>query len=148
MDEMTVTTLDQLKEYGKGQIVRLPDFAEDQPFVVRLKRPAMLALAKAGKIPNNLLTTANGLFAGNKDLYQSEEALKDIFTVIDVICEACFVEPTYVQLKGAGIELTDEQLLAVFNYTQRGLKALEPFRSKPEYNQPTNNDTEVPKNPV
>lgn len=148
MGEMTVTTLDQLKEYGKGQIVRLPDFAEDQPFVVRLKRPAMLALAKAGKIPNNLLTTANGLFAGNKDLYQSEEALKDIFTVIDVICEACFVEPTYVQLKGAGIELTDEQLLAVFNYTQRGLKALEPFRSKPEYNQPTNNDTEVPKNPV
>ena len=148
MDEMTVTTLDQLKEYGKGQIVRLPDFAEDQPFVVRLKRPAMLALAKAGKIPDNLLTTANGLFAGNKDLYQSEEALKDIFTVIDVICEACFVEPTYVQLKGAGIELTDEQLLAVFNYTQRGLKALEPFRSKPEYNQPTNNDTEVPENPV
>lgn len=148
MDEMTVTTIDQLKEYGKGQIVRLPDFAEDQPFVVRLKRPAMLALAKAGKIPNSLLTTANGLFAGNKDLYQSEEALKDIFTVIDVICEACFVEPTYVQLKGAGIELTDEQLLAVFNYTQRGLKALEPFRSKPEYNQPTNNDTEVPKNPV
>lgn len=148
MDEMTVTTLDQLKEYGKGQIVRLPDFAEDQPFVVRLKRPAMLALAKAGKIPNNLLTTANELFAGNKDLYQSEEALKDIFTVIDVICEACFVEPTYVQLKGAGIELTDEQLLAVFNYTQRGLKALEPFRSKPEYNQPTNNDTEVPKNTV
>ena len=126
--EQKITSLDQLRQYAAGQIIELPAFSEDQPFVARIKRPSMLALAKANKIPNSLLLTANNLFAGAGVDKKKPEALKDVFSVLDVICEACFVEPTYQELREAGVELTDEQYMFLFNYTQRGVRALDNFR--------------------
>ena len=137
--EQKITSIDQLKQYAQGQVIELPAFSEDQPFVARLKRPSMLALAKANKIPNSLLLTANNLFAGSGVDTKKPEALKDVFSVLDVICEACFVEPTYQDLREAGVELTDEQYMFLFNYTQRGVRALESFRSQSQnsqYNKP------------
>ena len=136
---LPITPLESLQEYARGAIVQLPSFSEDQPFVARLKRPSMLALAKANKIPNSLLLTANNLFAGSGVDKKKPEALKDVFSVLDVICEACFVEPTYQDLREAGVELTDEQYMFLFNYTQRGVRALESFRSQSQnsqYNKP------------
>ena len=126
---MDITSLAQLTKYTEGQIVELPSFAEGQPFVARLRRPSMLALAKSGKIPNTLLNTANDLFMGGKNKLK-EDYLKDVFEVLDVICNACFMEPTYAQLQEAGVELTDDQYMFIFNYTQTGVKALEPFRGQ------------------
>lgn len=134
-----ITSIDQLKQYAQGQVIELPAFSEDQPFVARLKRPSMLALAKANKIPNSLLLTANNLFAGSGVDKKEPEALKEVFQVLDVICEACFVEPTYQDLREAGVELTDEQYMFLFNYTQRGVRALESFRPQSQnsqYNKP------------
>lgn len=128
-----VTTLSDLQQYSQGQLVQLPNFAEDQPFVARLRRPSMMALAKAGKIPNSLLSTANSLFMGKGVDSNNEEALKDVLSIVDILCEASFVDPTYSQLKEAGVELTDEQYMAIFNYTQQGIKALQPFREKSEH---------------
>lgn len=128
---MDITSLAQLTKYTEGQIVELPSFAEGQPFVARLRRPSMLALAKSGKIPNTLLNTANDLFMGNSSKNKlKEDYLKDVFEVLDVICNACFMEPTYAQLQEAGVELTDDQYMFIFNYTQTGVKALEPFRGQ------------------
>ncbi len=126
---MDITTLSQLTKYTEGQVVQLPDFAEGQPFVARIRRPSLLALAKAGKIPNSLLHTANNMFLGtsnNKD----PKFLQDAFGVLDVVCEACFLEPTYAEIQEAGIELTDDQYMFIFNYTQTGVKALDSFRGK------------------
>lgn len=126
---MDITSLAQLTKYNEGQVVELPNFAEDQPFVARIRRPSILALAKSGKIPNTLLKTANGLFLGDTKGKQNDDAyLKDVFDVLDVVCEACFLEPTWDELQEAGIELTDDQYMFIFNYTQTGVKALEPFR--------------------
>ena len=50
--------------------------------------------------------------------------------VLDIIAEASFVEPTYAELKEAGVQLTDEQLIFVFNYSQAGVSYLESFRKK------------------
>lgn len=126
---MDITSLSQLTKYAEGQVVELPSFAEDQPFVARIRRPSMLALAKSGKIPNALLKTANGLFLGDsKD--KQDSYLKDVFEVLDVICDACFVEPSYQELQEAGIELTDDQYMFIFNYTQTGVRALDSFRRK------------------
>ena len=132
-----ITSIDQLVQYSLGQVVRFPDFAEGQPFVARVRRPSMLALAKAGKIPNSLLNTANSLFAGSGIKEKDKSALGDLFQILDVICESCFLEPTYQDLKEAGIELTDEQLMFIFNYTQKGVKALETFRVQPPDNKST-----------
>lgn len=126
---MDITTLSQLTKYTEGQVVQLPDFAEGQPFVARIRRPSMLALAKSGKIPNSLLNTANGLFLGNTKT-NNEDLLSEIFDVLDVVCEACFIEPTYKEIQDAGVELTDEQYMFIFNYTQTGVKALDSFRGQ------------------
>ena len=132
--ELEQTSLTQLQEYAKGQLVQLPPFAEGQPFVARLKRPSLLALAKAGKIPNELLTSASTIFAGSKPGKNSSESDRDVlqetYDLYEAICESSFVSPTYSELKSAGIELTDEQKTFVFQYSQQGVKALSDFRTE------------------
>jgi len=130
---MNITTIEELKKYAEGDIVELPPFSQGRPFVAKLSRPSMMELVKCGKIPNSLLKSANELFSnGISGAFDEdkETALTDLFEVIDVICEASFVEPTYKQIKDSGVKLTDEQLMFVFNYSQAGVKALESFRSE------------------
>ena len=127
---MDITSLESLQEYSRGAIVQLPSFAEGQPFVARLRRPSMMALAKSGKIPNALLSTANSLFIKGGVDAADDSVMKDVLSVVDVLCAAAFVEPTYEQLQKVGVELTDEQYMFVFNYTQKGIKALQPFRGE------------------
>lgn len=126
------STIDELCKYTEGKLLELPGFGEGQPFLAKLKRPSMLSLIRKGKIPNSLLVTASSLFAGKLDVTNNEDDnnMSNLFEVLDTICEAAFVEPTWKEIREAGIELTDEQYMAVFNYTQQGVKALEPFRSK------------------
>ena len=128
---LNITSIEELKDYSNGSIVELPAFGEGQPFVARLKRPSMLVLVKSGKIPNTLLTHANKMFEqGISGSFNAadDKAMEDMFGVLDAICEASFVQPTYKQLTEAGIELTDEQLMFVFGYAQNGVKQLESFR--------------------
>jgi hypothetical protein len=133
VENYKITSIEELKKYANGDIVELPEFSEGQKFIAKLKRPSMLALVKKGQIPNELLNSANELFAdGVKGAFDpnNKDTLKEIFDLFDVVCEASFVEPTYKQIKDAGIELTDEQLMFVFNYSQAGVKSLVPFRKE------------------
>ena len=124
-----ITSIAQLSEYAKGQVIRLPGFAPDQPFVARLKRPSMLVLAKSGKIPNSLLETASSLFDGKSNVANnSNNTMGDMYRVLEIIAEASLVSPTMAEIKSAGIELTDEQLIAIFNYSQQGVEGLKSFR--------------------
>ena len=45
-----------------------------------------------------------------------------------LIAEAALVEPTLSEIKSSGMELSDNQLIAIFNYAQRGIEALDNFR--------------------
>lgn len=140
---MEVTSLEALKSYSMGQLVELPPFAEGQTFVARLKRPSMLALVKAGRIPNSLLQSANTLFINGTMDEKNKDAMSDVMEILDTICDACFVEPTYQQIKDAGIQLTDDQLMFVFSYSQRGVKVLDPFREEPKDLAAAGSSTEV-----
>lgn len=128
--ENKITSIEELVQVSKGAIVELPPFVEGHQFFARLKRPSMLKLVKANKIPNELLTSANSLFAqGTRNLNTLDKSMmNNLFSVMDIICEEAFVEPTYKELKEAGIELTDDQIAFVFGYTQNGVKQLESFR--------------------
>lgn len=130
--QLTVTTIEDLANYKDGTLVELPPFGPDQPFVARLRRPSMMALAKAGKIPNTLLDSANKLFFGSNNLSKKydQDSLKQIFEVIDILCEAAFVEPKYSDLKKIGLELSDDQYMFLFNFTQQGVDALRSFRGE------------------
>lgn len=133
-----VTSIDELKLMAGGEVVKLPSFTQDKDFYARLRRPSMLKLAQSGQIPNSLLQTANTLFNGTVDqkLDADPEFMKDMFDLIDVLAEAVFVEPSWQAIKEAGIQLTDEQYMFIFNYTQQGVKAIEPFRENEEANSP------------
>lgn len=127
-----VTTVTDLQQYAAGTVVRFPDFAENQPFVARVRRPSMLVLAKQGRIPNSLLTSASELFSkggGGLDT-ENENMLSDMYSILEIVAEAALIQPTMAEIKNAGIELSDDQLMAIFNYTQTGVKALELFREE------------------
>lgn len=128
--KMNATSVADLVKYREGELVELPPFGENQPFFARLRRPSMLVLAKSGKIPNELLISANSLFEKGSGSFDSldEQMLTKMFDVMEVICEASFVEPTYNDIKQAGIELTDDQYLFVFGYSQNGVRQLDSFR--------------------
>ena len=128
---LKVTPISELRAYSSGEVVELPPFSEGRPFVAKLRRPSLMLLARQGKIPNDLLNVATELFEGrSKNSAVDPELLKQLYEVIDILCVASFVEPTYQELKDNNIELTDEQMVALFNYTQKGVQALKPFRSE------------------
>ena len=134
-NELRVTSIEDLQAYARGAVVELPPFADGQPFVARLRRPSMLALVKSGKIPNELLQSANELFMGKPSGIKRDDkfdpsAMSRMFDVFDIMCEASFIEPTYQQLCDAGVELTDDQYTFIFNYSQAGIKALNSFRKE------------------
>ena len=131
-EAMHITTVSDLQSYAAGTVVRFPDFGDGQPFVARVRRPSMLVLAKQGKIPNSLLTAAGELFSkgGGALDTDNENMLGDMYSIMDVIATAALIQPTMSEIKSAGIELSDDQMMAIFNYTQAGVKALEPFRKE------------------
>ena len=129
---MNVTSLMDLQSYAAGTVVRFPDFAEGQPFVARVRRPSMLVLAKQGKIPNSLLGTAGELFAkGGAGIdSDNQNMLGDMYEIMNIIATAALVEPSMEQIKSCGLELSDDQMMAIFNYAQVGVKALDSFRKE------------------
>lgn len=129
---MNITSITDLQSYAAGTVVRFPDFAEGQPFVARVRRPSLLVLAKQGKIPNTLLSAAGELFTkggGGMDS-DNEGMLGDMYDIMHIICEASLMQPTMKDIESAGLSLSDDQLMAIFNYSQTGVKALESFRKE------------------
>lgn len=135
-ERVSITTLKDLQGYADGLVVRFPDFAAGQPFVARVRRPSMMVLAKSGKIPNALLASATELFntggISNKD--KKESTLKELYEIMEVIVRASLIEPSYEELEEADIQLTDDQMIAIFNYTQTGVESLKSFRKEPKGN--------------
>lgn len=128
-----VISIEELTKLAQGEIVELPSFKSGEKIHVKLRRPSMLQLVKDKKIPNELLVEANKLFAqGTGGMVtkgvDDPSTLDKMMDLIDCICEQAFVEPTYKQIKDAGIILTDSQRLAVFEYTQNGVENLKSFR--------------------
>ena len=129
---MHITTVSDLQSYAQGTVVRFPDFGDGQPFVARVRRPSMLVLAKQGRIPNTLLTTAGELFSkgGGAMDADNENMLGDMYNIMDIVATAALIQPTMEEIKSVGLELSDDQMMAIFNYTQAGVKVLETFRKE------------------
>ena len=132
---MNITSLDQLQAIKQTEVIELPAFEDGTPLNVEVKKPNMMQLIAAGKIPNTLLYSAMELFngrAGEKMQKAADNAgdLKDLVGLMNVIAEASLVKPSYKEIKKIGIELTDNQLMGLLMYSQGGIKALENFRNQ------------------
>lgn len=123
-----IVDFSKLTKISDSKVVELPEFGDGTKFIARLRRPSMLKLCKTGKIPNSLLSQATSLFTD--DRASKKVGITDIYDICEIICEAAFVNPTYNEIKESGVELTDEQIMAVFQYAQGGVKALENFRNE------------------
>ena len=141
----SVTPLETIRIASQGSLVDIPGFSDGETITVRLRKPNMLTLIKTGKIPNNLLHSATTLFDGAKRDKKgySQEELSSICEIMTVLCEACLVAPTYKELTDAGIELTQEQMTFIFNYSQGGVKSLAPFRNKSKHHSDAGDGSEV-----
>ena len=128
---MKVTNLKDLKNIAKGEVVELPSFSET-PFIAKLKQPSLVGLVASGKMPNHLIGLATALFNADSDkvnkITETQKGIKELYELMLVVAEECLVEPTMNDIREAGLELTDIQLTAIFNYSQRGAKVLESFR--------------------
>ena len=120
MEDKKITSIGDLDNLKKGEVIELPPFDESTPLVARLRRPSLLTLCKNGTIPNTLLAVAQRIFEGEKS-----GDIKQYGEVLHAVAESSLVEPAYKDIADI---LTDEQLTAIFNYTQTGVLGLLPFR--------------------
>lgn len=128
------TTIEELKEYANGAVVELPPFSDSQPFCVRLRRPNATEMLVNGSVPNELMHTAFVLFQlteeEEKKLSEQEqiENMERTQKMLQHIAKCAMVSPTYQDVLDAGLEMTDAQLIGIYNYVQTGVKKLAFFR--------------------
>ena len=135
-ENVNVTTIEELKEYVRGMKVELPPFVKGkgERFVVRLRRPSAATLLSGG-VPNGLMHCALQLFSSedfDEEKKLDNELLEDIQNSHEVLCyvaEKALVEPTYKEITELGIELTDEQLTAIYTFVMTGVNDLKFFRT-------------------
>lgn len=130
---LTVTSFEQLQTYAMGQVVELPPFAEGMHFVARITRPSMIQMIRDGKFSNNLLVSANELFVNSEAVANAvadKEKMNEFYDVLFSIVKESLLQPTYDEVKNAGLNLTDQQIMFIFNYVQHGVDSLTSFRQE------------------
>ncbi|MCR1972840.1 esterase [Clostridium sporogenes] len=129
--ELKVTNIEDLKKVAQGEVIQLPQFSQGIPFNARVKRVSLLNLVRKGVVPNKLLSAAEELFYGKQSSKENVD-LTQMTDVMYIMAENALVEPSIEDLKSVGLELTDEQIVALFNYTQEGVSELDSFREESE----------------
>ncbi|MCD3223785.1 esterase [Clostridium botulinum] len=141
MENLKITSIEDLKIIGQGKIIQLPPFFPDgKPFIAKIKNPNLMNLLSKGKIPNTLIHAVDQVMFGAEDhkdkkVQSKEEQLdqvRQMTELFEIIAQEALLEPTYEDLKNANLELTMQQSLALFQYTQEGVKSLESFRENNE----------------
>ena len=132
---MQATSLEQLKNIKLSEIVELPSFEDGTPLIVEIRKPNMMQLITSGKIPNTLLNVAMDMFNGKtgdkmQKASQSSKDLSELVKMMNVIAETSLVNPCYEDFKTTGVDLSDDQLMAILMYSQGGVKSLENFRKQ------------------
>lgn len=131
--EKRVVSIEELRNQSQP-LVDISGYEPGEFITFRLRRMSLMTLCKTGKIPNSLLSKVTELFTGSSnnkvsesEILQNVEGMDDIGKILDVICEASMVEPTFEE---AGEFLTDNQKMEIFQWTQGGVKSLESFRAE------------------
>lgn len=130
-----IVSIQDLREKAKGDVVTIPGFADGEFLEVRIKRPSLMEMVVAGKIPNPLLASASKLFKdGVNDVLKTSKndgvEFKEFAETIHCVVKESLVEPSYEELKENEIELNDMQLLYIYNYVVDGVDRLRSFRNQ------------------
>lgn len=132
---MSVVSVEAFKAKAT-RIIEIDGFEPNEKFEIRIKPVSMLGMIAAGKLPNNLLSTIDSLFAKSGSKVQngvvdtsdmSADDLKTVMSLIDAICKDCMIEPTFYDI---GEYMTDTQKSQVMTEAMGGVNALIPFIQK------------------
>ena len=105
---------EKLTELAQGTEIELPGFAAEETISVRLRRPSLMLLAAEGKIPNTLLASVEDLFEkGDKNTVSFKERAE----IFRIVAMASLVSPSWEELQNSGVNLTDLQLLYIYNFS-------------------------------
>lgn len=137
---MEITSLETLKQVKTTFKIELPAFEDGTPFIAEVKRPNLMNLVAAGKIPNTLLSAATkivktGFGGAAGEALEDGKALTELAKLMNVIAENALVKPSMKDLEKLKIELSEPQLVEIMNFMQNGVKNLESFRNKQECNE-------------
>lgn len=127
---MAIITAEQFKQKARA-IITIPGFDAGETFEVEVKKLSLVGLMSSGKIPNPLMKTVQDAFEGlrSENTREQTEAgvmdkASDIGKLLDIVCEEAMVNPLYKDVRDV---MNDEQKLAVFEFTQRGVQEVQPF---------------------
>lgn len=149
-NNLQITSLEQLKNIKQTEIVELGNFEDGTPFVAEVRMPDMLEMVSSDKIPNELLTEVVKMFNGKTadTMKQIEEddnviAFKQMGNLLDVLADACLVNPKHSDIKGLGLILPLEIKMNILMYAQGGIEALKGFREKQERDANNQSSSEI-----
>lgn len=132
---------EKLTELAQGTEIELPGFAAEETISVRLRRPSLMLLAAEGKIPNTLLASVEDLFEkGDKNTVSFKERAE----IFRIVAMTSLVSPSWEELQNAGVNLTDLQLLYIYNFSQTGVDTLRRFREKQRTEKLSGHGKDVP----
>jgi len=134
-EEVKVTSIEELKQ-ASTRVVEVSGFEPGETLKFKIRRASLLDLVEQGAVPNNLLNivfeilkirSENNTFNPLQDL--SAEKFKDFCGLIDAVCKAVMIEPSYDEAREY---LIDAQKIEIYQYAQYGLRVLEKFRGGQE----------------
>lgn len=148
LSEKHVTPIQEWIEKSRP-LIDIPGFMPGETITVRVKPISMVELVKSGKIPNALLKEATQLFSDNKSGMSDQSMIEilggesgsKLLEIIDTVAEAALVEPSYSEVKDM---ITDDQKMAIFNFTQGEVKDLKSFREEPGNTGLSGNESVLP----
>ena len=115
------------QRYG-AQSIEIHDWDGSGLIEVRARRPGLYNMASMGFIPNPLLGAMQAMFSGNTAQINAVDAKKQ-GECLTAIARYALVEPTMAQITEAGLELTDQQLLELYQFALAGPVRYAAFRA-------------------
>ena len=136
MNNTNVTTIEELKKIGEGEIIELPPFDNGKTIKVRIRKPDITMMIFKGKIPNPLMKTAMKI-AGEKVDDNEKDSKKEpdmeetqrYFQLLELVAKNCLLSPTYDEIEQYAGGLNLQQLVAILNHAQVEVNDLNSFRS-------------------
>lgn len=116
----------RLQGFNNTEYINIPDSTGLEEIKIKVKKPRIMDMMKAGDIPNKLKGVATMAIKGFKMADVDAEDIADLYILY---AKACMVEPTYEEVKHL---ITDEQIQYIFAYARGTGSELDPFRAKKE----------------
>ena len=143
--DLKVTSLEEIREQAKADIITIPGFKPNTTINVKVQALDMTELLLQHNVSNPLLDLVDkkaregmdeeelkaavmkkmgGMDDG--DAQKRTDTIKKLSPLLKVVCQEVLVQPTFKQFENIR-PLTVTQRLAIFNHVIKGVKEKEPF---------------------